>query len=110
MASVYILKWGLVGAGGITGRFAMDLALSTSSRKVNDVAHAIVAVGSRSVTKAKEFIATKCPDGGCAQKEGLLDTRPEAMGSYQEVYNHPVSDLAQREHSRKSITAALKGC
>ena len=87
----FILRWGIVGAGRISERFVKDLALSTESRNVTDVAHAIIAVGSRSKEKAELFIAESCPEGGCAQREGYVNSRPEAKASYEEVYNHPVS-------------------
>lgn len=60
-------------------------------RKVTDVSHAIVAVGSRDTAKAAEFIRTTIPKGSRAQLEGHYDKLPEACGSYEQVYAHPVS-------------------
>jgi dihydrodiol dehydrogenase / D-xylose 1-dehydrogenase (NADP) len=62
-----------------------------SSRSVTDVSHAIVAVGSRDVSKARKFIQDYAPRGGSAQQDGLIDFAPEACGSYKAVVDHPVS-------------------
>ena len=88
---MFVLNWGIVGAGGISRKFAKDLALTTASRGISDVSHAIIAVGSRSKEKAEAFIASNCPEGGCAQRENLVTGKPEAKGNYAEVYGHPVS-------------------
>jgi hypothetical protein len=76
---------------------AQDILVDPSTRDVSDVAHKIAAVGSRSVASAQAFIdklkAGKAPfDWGA--KNGLLDNT-KAYGSYEEVYNDPVS-LASR--------------
>jgi hypothetical protein len=62
-----------------------------STRNVTDVSHAIAAIGSRSLDKAKEFIAEYCPKGAAGQQNGLVDFGPEACGSYKAVVDHPVS-------------------
>ena len=69
-----------------------DLVLSPSASAGNsDVAHAVIACGSRSLSKAEDFISQFCPEGAFAQKSGLVSARPEAKGSYSEVFNHKVS-------------------
>ncbi|KAM3125066.1 hypothetical protein CJJ07_001972 [Candidozyma auris] len=44
------MKWGILGAGNIAGRFVKDLLLDDSEHK-----HTVVAIGSSSVEKAKKF-------------------------------------------------------
>jgi hypothetical protein len=75
----------------MSAQFAKDVARTTSSRDVSDVSHAIAAVGSRTLSKAEEFIAEYCPKGGIAQIEGLVSFSTLAKGSYQEVVDDPVS-------------------
>lgn len=77
---------------GISSKFAEDLCLSPSARGA-DVSHAVVAVGSRSVNKAADFIKQFCPNGGTAQVEGLCKVAPKAYGSYAEVVSDPVRKL-----------------
>lgn len=91
-AKPFVLRWGIIGAGGISGTFVRDLVLDPAeSRSVADVAHAIVAVGSRAVEKAEAFIGANCPEGACAQTAGLVETKPTGYGSYAEVYADEVS-------------------
>lgn len=89
-AAPFILRWGIIGCGGISSNFVKDLVLASSERKVFDVAHAVTACGSRSISKAEEFITQYCPHGASAQKEGHIKTKPVAKGSYHEVYTHEV--------------------
>lgn len=56
-----------------------------------DVTHAIAAVGSRSVDKAREFREKYCPKGAIGQQEGQVEWGVDAVGSYDEVVAHPVS-------------------
>lgn len=86
----YVLRWGIIATGNISGHFVRDLVLDPSSRDVTDLAHAVIAVGSRSVEKARAFIEKNCPQGGFAQARGLIDQKPEGYGSYAEVYGNPV--------------------
>lgn len=96
-AKPFVLRWGIIGAGGISGTFVRDLVLDPAeSRSVADVAHAVVAVGSRSAEKAEAFIRANCPQGASAQgasaqRAGLVDTKPTGYGSYKEVYADEVS-------------------
>jgi hypothetical protein len=64
---------------------------------VTDVAHRITAIGSRSVASAQAFIdklkAGKAPYDWAVNK-GLLDDT-KAYGSYEEVYNDPVSGCSR---------------
>lgn len=88
----FVLRWGIVGAGRISGFFVRDLVLDPAkSGREGDVVHAVAAIGSRSREKAEEFIKANCPQGGFAQQSGLLSTVPAALGSYADVYSHPVS-------------------
>ncbi|KAI5118028.1 hypothetical protein M0805_004893 [Coniferiporia weirii] len=89
----FILSWGIIGAGRISSEFVKDLVLPTEGRNVADVSHVVVAVGSRNVAKAEEFISNFCPEGACAQKAGLVGTKPKARGSYAEVYTDPDVDI-----------------
>lgn len=71
--------------------FVKDLCYSPSTRKTYDVSHAVVAIGSRSLSKAQEFIKTSCPSGAAAQKEGLVKLPVTPYGSYEGVVDDPVS-------------------
>lgn len=62
-----------------------DLGLDTSTRGVDDVSHALVAVASRALSKAQAFIDEHAPEGTCAQKAGLVKELPQAVGSYDEL-------------------------
>ncbi|KAI5120726.1 hypothetical protein M0805_006432 [Coniferiporia weirii] len=89
----FVLRWGIIGAGSISSEFVKDLVLPTEGRNVMDVVHAVIAVGSRNVAKAEEFIRNFCPEGACAQKTGLVKTKPAARGSYAEVYGDTNVDI-----------------
>ncbi|GAB6899533.1 Gfo/Idh/MocA family protein [Kineosporia succinea] len=65
-----VLRWGIIGTGGIASRFAADTA------KLDDTA--VSAVGSRSAAKAAEFAATW----------GV----PASHGSYQDLVSDPSVD------------------
>ncbi|KAJ7576891.1 hypothetical protein C8J56DRAFT_971858 [Mycena floridula] len=68
--------WGIISTGGIATAFVQDLLLDPKTRDVHDVIHKVVAVGSRKVETAQEFIAKVA--GG--------DTSIQAYGTYEEVY------------------------
>lgn len=89
----FVLHWGIIGAGQVSSDFVKDLVLPPEGRNVADVAHAVAAVGSRSLDKAQEFIRKFCPEGGSAQKTGLVETKPVARGAYAEVYSDKVSNI-----------------
>ncbi|TFK39935.1 NAD(P)-binding protein [Crucibulum laeve] len=78
MASVQPLefRWGIISTGMIATAFVKDLLVDPKTRDVQDVIHKVVAVGSRSVQKAQEFIDTVA--GG--------DKAIKAYGTYEEVY------------------------
>lgn len=84
----------IIGAGWISSMFVEDIALARPD--VTDVAHAVAAVGSRDITKAQAFIDKHIPNGGTAQQAGLAPP-PVACGSYQEVFDHPVSGAVGRK-------------
>lgn len=70
-----------------------DLLIDPTTREVKDVAHKIVAVGSRSVESAQKFVnKLKASEGDNAWgvKNGVLDNA-KAYGTYDEVYSDPVS-------------------
>ena len=93
MTNPFVLRWGIVGAGRISGTFVRDLVLDPAkTNREGDVIHAVAAVGSRSIEKAHEFILENCPQGGFAQQTGInhFTKDPIACGSYKEVFNHPV--------------------
>jgi len=66
-----IIRWGILATGKIAHKFAKDLSILEDAR--------IVAVGSRSIDKAKEF----------AQEYGI----PKAYGSYEELAKDPEVDI-----------------
>ena len=55
-----------------------------------DVSHAVAACGSRTLSKAEEFIHNYCPKGAVGQQDGLVGFKPKACGSYKEVVEDPV--------------------
>ncbi|KAH8548972.1 hypothetical protein BGW37DRAFT_161206 [Umbelopsis sp. PMI_123] len=82
----YVVRWAIIGAGWISAQFVEDLVVDTSGRDVNDVAHAVVAVGSRTKAKAEEFIKDFCPQGGFAQIAGYCNLPVEAVEGYDAVF------------------------
>ncbi|WWD18925.1 hypothetical protein CI109_103381 [Kwoniella shandongensis] len=85
----FVAQWGVLGCGWISSEFTKDVSRPMSSRNVTDVSHAIAAVGSRTLSKAEEFIAANCPNGAAGQQTGLVDFKPKAYGSYKEVVDDP---------------------
>ncbi|KAL0577517.1 hypothetical protein V5O48_004458 [Marasmius crinis-equi] len=73
---VSTLRWGIISTGKIAEAFAKDLVVDPKTRDVQDVAHKIAAVGSRSVDSAQSFIDRIL--GG--------DKDIKAYGSYAELY------------------------
>ncbi|KAG6856266.1 hypothetical protein H0H87_006022 [Tephrocybe sp. NHM501043] len=70
------LRWGIISTGHIAAAFVKDLLVDPKTREVHDVVHKVAAIGSRSVTKAQEFIDTIA--GG--------DKSIKAYGTYGLVY------------------------
>lgn len=99
MTEPFKLRWGIFGAGYISGQFVKDLILDPKTcvillhlgssrltgplgrRGVTDVVHEFTAIGSRNVAKAKEWIK---------EKTGRDDHPAKAYGSYEEVVGDPV--------------------
>lgn len=77
----------------ISGAFVRDLCRSQSDRGATDVAHAVVALGSRDKDRAEVFRKTFCPEGGSAQKTGLTSVPTTVYGSYLEVVQNNVSPV-----------------
>ncbi|KAK9896856.1 NAD-binding protein [Cystobasidium minutum MCA 4210] len=92
MSKAFVCRWGLVGCGGITRKFACDLAFDPAGREVSDVQHAIVIAGSRDPAKAQAFLDDAVPKGGFAQQSGLYPHKAKA-GTYEDVYNDSEVDV-----------------
>ena len=94
-ATPFVLRWGILGCGRISGAFVRDLVLPPSGRGASesDVAHAITAVGSRSLAKAQEFIKENCPNGGWAQVQGLTGEGVAPVEGYESVVKLQVRAL-----------------
>jgi hypothetical protein len=71
-----------------------------SRRDVHDVTHEIVAVGSRSVEKAQEFIKAQIPG----------DESVKAYGTYTEVFQDKVFPAAHRPTFVPLSDLHLQGC
>ncbi|MBW0543206.1 hypothetical protein O181_082921 [Austropuccinia psidii MF-1] len=80
----YELRWGILGAGYISGAFVKDLLVDPASRNVTDVVHRVVGVGSRSLPKAQNFI-DNIP--------GLPKEHVIAYGSYKDLLDDPNVDV-----------------
>ncbi|KAF7356881.1 NAD(P)-binding protein [Mycena venus] len=76
MSNVTVLRWGIISTGKIATVFVKDLLIDPRTRDVHDVVHKVVAVGSRKVETAQEFISANA--GG--------DVTIKAYGTYEEVY------------------------
>ncbi|KAL0953545.1 hypothetical protein HGRIS_004767 [Hohenbuehelia grisea] len=78
MAAVQPLafRWGIISTGNIAAAFVKDLLVDPKTRGVDDIVHKVVAVGSRSVDKAEQFI----------DKYAAGDKTIKAYGTYEEVY------------------------
>ncbi|CAG7847775.1 Trans-1,2-dihydrobenzene-1,2-diol dehydrogenase; AltName: Full=D-xylose 1-dehydrogenase; AltName: Full=D-xylose-NADP dehydrogenase; AltName: Full=Dimeric dihydrodiol dehydrogenase [Serendipita indica DSM 11827] len=81
--SVFTLRWAILGAGYISGKFVSDIILDPKTRGVTDVVHKLVAVGSRDAAKGKEFLA---------KITGKDDHPAKIYGSYEEVVKDPNVD------------------
>ncbi|EJU03550.1 NADP-binding protein [Dacryopinax primogenitus] len=76
------IRWGVIGAGWISGCFVRDIVLDPKTRGVEDVIHTFAAVGSRDVAKGREF----------AEKNAPHSTGVKVYGSYEEVAADPEVD------------------
>ncbi|KAJ6581188.1 hypothetical protein B0H19DRAFT_1114132 [Mycena capillaripes] len=76
MATVNVLRWGIISTGKIALLHWQDLLLDPKTRDVHDVVHKVVAVGSRKLETAQEFISANA--GG--------DQSIKAYATYEEVY------------------------
>ncbi|KAK8854925.1 hypothetical protein IAR55_003664 [Kwoniella newhampshirensis] len=85
----FVAQWGVLGCGWISSEFTKDVSRPMASRGVTDVTHAIAAVGSRSLSKAEDFIAANCPRGAAGQQDGLVGFKTKAYGSYKGVIDDP---------------------
>lgn len=74
----------------ISKTFCLDLLIDPKTRGVNDLAHQITAVGSRTVEKATQFIE----DNG-------LGKQAKWFGSYEEVYSSPVRRCEANEEEKE---------
>lgn len=72
MSNLPTLKWGIIGAGQISGCFVSDLILDRPDARA---LHDIIVVGSRSLSKSQGFIA-----------EHLSNSQTRAAGSYESVF------------------------
>ncbi|TIA73465.1 hypothetical protein E3P89_01754 [Wallemia ichthyophaga] len=73
----FTLNFGIVGLGGISETFARDLLTNPLDRGVSDVNHKLVAAGSSSDKKARDFL------------ERVGASSATAYSSYEDVYNDP---------------------
>jgi predicted dehydrogenase len=95
------LRWGIAGTGGIAGSFARDLRLEPDAGR-------LVAVGSRSPERAREFAATvRGPDaagsGDTLRAHGTLDDL--AADPDIDVVYVAVPHTAHHEVARRMLTA-----
>jgi len=86
------VRWGIVGLGRIAHKFVGDLMLTPGAR--------VVAVGSRDITRARDF----------ADQYGIEST----LGSYEGVFSHPDVDIVyvatvHTTHAELSIAAMEHG-
>ncbi|KAJ3531778.1 hypothetical protein NM688_g7524 [Phlebia brevispora] len=78
-AAPFVLKWGVIATGYISSCFTKDLLADPKERGTTDVAHKIIAVGSRSVESAQKFI----------EEHAGKNSEIKAYGTYTEVYADP---------------------
>ncbi|KIJ55324.1 hypothetical protein M422DRAFT_23927 [Sphaerobolus stellatus SS14] len=71
------LNWGIIGCGGISRAFVKDLLVDPATRGTEDVAHQVIAVGSRDQAKAEAFI----------KETGADRDNAKGYGTYEGVYN-----------------------
>ncbi|EGG02826.1 uncharacterized protein MELLADRAFT_117492, partial [Melampsora larici-populina 98AG31] len=79
-----VLRWAILAAGKISKVFVDDLLIDPRTREVTDISHKLVAVGSRSIERAQEFINSF---------EKLKGEKVQAYGSYEELFNDQEVDI-----------------
>ncbi|KAH9812364.1 hypothetical protein DFH28DRAFT_409757 [Melampsora americana] len=95
-----VLRWAILAAGKISKVFVDDLLIDPATREVSDVSHKLVAVGSRSIERAQEFINSF---------EKLKGQNVQAYGSYEELVKDQEVDIVYigSPHSLHHIHAKL---
>ncbi|CAH7682038.1 hypothetical protein PPACK8108_LOCUS14733 [Phakopsora pachyrhizi] len=80
--SRFVVQWGILGTGNISKKFVHDLLVDPRTRNVEDLVHKVVAIGSRSELKAKEFIekVLNCEDTNSKKRASLDGVK--SYGSY----------------------------
>ncbi|KAJ3283576.1 hypothetical protein HK104_010322 [Borealophlyctis nickersoniae] len=68
------MRWGILGCGRISNKFARSIILDPQSTDPNVPKHLITAVGSSSVQKGKEFIESIYKDAGTEYAGAVYDT------------------------------------
>ncbi|ODN74942.1 hypothetical protein L198_08193 [Cryptococcus wingfieldii CBS 7118] len=116
--SSYTLRWGIISTGSISTSFVEDLLTDPTDRKVNDVAHAVTAVGSRSLESAQKFIdKISSTSKGKSWAAGVNDGRfkdVKPYGDYQGVFDDANVDAVyigtpHIVHHRNAKDALLAG-
>lgn len=79
-----VCRWGVLGTGAISEKFVRDLLIDPKTRDVSDIVHRVVAVGSRSITTARDFIH---------RIEGLTENTTKAHATYHELVVDPDVDV-----------------
>ncbi|TFL01142.1 hypothetical protein BDV98DRAFT_568546 [Pterulicium gracile] len=77
-----VFRWGIISTGWMAGKFVDDLLIDPKTRDVRDVVHKVVAVASRDVKKADDFVKDHV---STVQKDDS-DPKATAYGSYDELY------------------------
>ncbi|KAH9440825.1 hypothetical protein Pst134EA_007778 [Puccinia striiformis f. sp. tritici] len=95
-------RWGILGAGGISEKFIRDLAIDPKTRDVSDIDHRVIAVGSRSLPKAQDFITR--------MGTSLDSDSTKAYGSYQELVSDPEVDVIYVGTPHSSHFSDVKLC
>ncbi|CCM02441.1 uncharacterized protein FIBRA_04540 [Fibroporia radiculosa] len=101
----FVLRWGVVSTGRIAMEFVKDCLINPATRDTTDVAHKVIAVGSRNgnVQRAQDFITAY--GSGAAIK---------AYGTYEEVYADNEVDAIyigspHTQHYDNALAALLAG-
>ncbi|EGG03158.1 uncharacterized protein MELLADRAFT_72630 [Melampsora larici-populina 98AG31] len=104
MKSENILRWAVLAPGRIARTFVGDLLTDPATRNVTDISHKLVAVGSRSLDRARGFIDSF---------EQLKGQDVRAYGSYEELVQDKEVDIVyiasphnfHHAHSKLSLLA-----